>query len=153
MKTLTIQLNGLLGAWSTAPKSEWRLTKQSPQPSHIVGLLACCMGLGREDDWLELRSLRIAVRTKTDIPPETMRDYHTLKDAVTNDGNPGRSVITQREYIITPSYIVDISGDDAIIDNVSIAVRYPVWQPYLGRRCCVPSTPLVIPVNERVIVH
>jgi CRISPR system Cascade subunit CasD len=147
MKTLTIQLNGLLGAWSTAPKSEWRLTKQRPQPSHVIGLLACCMGLSREDDWLELRSLKIAVRAKTDTLPETMRDYHTVKDAVTNDGTPGRSVITQREYIVAPSYIVDISGDDAIIDTLSHSVRYPVWQPYLGRRCCVPSTPLIMPVQ------
>jgi CRISPR system Cascade subunit CasD len=112
------------------------------------------MGLGRDDDWGDLKTLTIAVHDTTDTQGETMdcstpvrvvrmRDYHTVKDAVTNDGSPGRSVITQREYAIAPSYRVDITGNDAIIAKVAEAVRKPVWQPYLGRRCCVPSAPLV----------
>jgi CRISPR system Cascade subunit CasD len=140
MSKLTFELNGVLGAFGNAPKAEYRLTKSTPQRSHIIGLIACCMGLGRDDDWGELKELKVKVNGQSE---EILRDYHTVRGAVTNDGTPDRNVITQREYLCSPTFTVTVSGGSSLIDKVRDALRKPVWQPYLGRRCCVPSSPLV----------
>lgn len=118
-----------------------RLTQYAPTHSAVIGMIACAMGIPRGESIAHLEALQMRVIGVAGGVPE--QDFQTVRDAVTNDGTAGRNAITTRHYI--PDYCaeVELTGEDALIDAVEQAIRFPRWQLYVGRRANVPDRPLV----------
>ena len=134
-------MSGMMAGWSDAPRLRYRLTSPVPHRSAIIGMLAAAMGIPRGDDLSLFDDLEISVADCA--TPELMSDFQTIRNAVTYDGAAGRSAITHRHYVVDPCVTVVVSGDDALIQRIKGALKCPHWQPYLGRRNCVPSQPLI----------
>lgn len=148
MKTILIKLSGPLQAWGTKSYFEKRKTDNHPSKSAIVGMLMCCAGYGREDTEIikKYNSLEFAVRV--DSPGFLLRDFHTAhkykKDLDMDNVYRGecldRTYLTNRYYLEDATFLVGISHeDDTFIDNIYEDLRYPYYQPYMGRK----SLPLV----------
>jgi CRISPR system Cascade subunit CasD len=77
MNTLLLRLEGPLQAWGLRAHWGERDTADAPTKSGVLGLLACALGLRRDD--FELRTLSEALRmgVRVDLPGTLLRDYHT----------------------------------------------------------------------------
>lgn len=136
---LTLTLSGPLAAYGDSPRLQHRLTGPAPTRSAVIGLLRCALGIPRDQSSPELDQLNIAVEEARSTGQEA--DFHTVRDAVTYDGNLGRNIITTRHYLVESSATVTIDGPG--LDALASALARPQWQLYLGRRCCVPDRPVL----------
>ena len=112
---LVLRLEGVLQSWGERAKWDDRDSASMPSKSGIVGLLACAMGLERED-------------------PE-----------ITANGgkrSPG-TIISKRIYLQDASFLVVIAADALWHDRIAAALKAPKWCVYLGRKTCVPSRPVL----------
>ena len=64
MSTLLLRLAAPLQSWGLESKFDTRQTGREPTKSGIVGLLACALGIARDDQaaLAELNALAIAIR-------------------------------------------------------------------------------------------
>jgi CRISPR-associated protein Cas5/CasD subtype I-E len=84
---------------------------------------------------------------RIDVPGIRWWDYHTVGAGTamriaTGKTKPG-PMLTRREYLCDASFLVALRGDPGIVAELVAAVRNPRWAPYLGRKCCPPSRPLL----------
>lgn len=148
--TLFLRLEGALQAWGDQQsKFVIRRTAEAPTKSGVIGMLCGALGVPRSEapeKWLPtLGALRMGVRM--DRPGIRWWDYHTIGAGMqmrTAEGKekPG-AMLTRREYLCDASFLVSLQGEPDLIRDLEAAVRAPVWAPYLGRRCCPPSRPLL----------
>jgi 5-methylcytosine-specific restriction endonuclease McrA len=54
------------------------------------------------------------------------------------------AVVSQRLYLSDASFLVALLGNTRTVGDVAGALRDPRWPPYLGRKACVPSSPIFI---------
>ena len=147
MTTITLTLSAPMASFSSQPRLQHRLTQLTPTKSAIIGMIACAMGLGRDDSYDHLNTLTVSVIDVAGGKPE--QDFQTVHDAVTNDGSAGRAAITSRHYIPDYRAVVELTGDDDLITDVTHALQFPHWQLYLGRRAHVLDRPLITIIGEK----
>jgi len=150
--TLFLRLEGPLQSWG-AQESKFvvRRTSEAPTKSGVTGMLCAALGVSRlraAEQWLSrLGALRMGVR----IDRRGVRwwDYHTVgagMDMRIAEGEgktkPG-AMLTRREYLCDASFLVALQGEPTLIDELIAALKAPRWTPYLGRKCCPPSRPLL----------
>lgn len=155
--TLVIRLAGPVQSWGSVSEFNRRDTGAAPTKSGIVGLLAAAQGRRRTDPIDDLVSLRLGIRI--DEPGTVLRDYHTVSDfrgrpllsaAVSAAGvqkatsPPKLTHVTQRFYLQDAVFVAGVTGEAGLITGIAEALRRPAFPLALGRRCCVPSQPLVI---------
>lgn len=134
MKTLLLKFSGPLQSWGTTSNFETRHTDRYPSKSAVIGLIAGCLGYRRdEDDKIQpLNQLDFGVRIDQD--GGMLRDYHIAKK-YKNTGALDRTYVTNRYYLEDGVYVVAIGHeDDAWMDHIQQALRYPYFQPFMGRR-------------------
>lgn len=149
MRFLQITLSSPLQSWGERAKWDSRDTAKLPTKSGIIGLLGCCMGLERENRRLSelCSSLHMAVRVKKQ--GMVMTDFHTVQAPngqrfpAAGGGLRGETIITPRQYLQDAVFDVFLWGDESVLDECNQAMLHPVWSPYLGRKSCVPSIPLL----------
>lgn len=142
MSTLLLRLAGPLQAWGIDSHFNTRQTGTAPSKSGVIGFLAAALGLRRDGDLSSLRALRFGIRT--DQPGTLLRDFQTVHI-------PKREApeITYRYYLADAVFLAGLqSGDGAFLQKLADALRTPVWAPYLGRRSCPPTQPLVLGIRE-----
>lgn len=148
--TLFVRLEGPLQAWgSHESKFVIRRTREAPTKSGVIGMLCAALGVSRReaaDAWLpQLCGLQMGVRL--DQPGVRWWDYHTVGAGMEMRTAEGRSraepILTRREYLCDASFLVALQGDPELIATLEEALRAPRWTPYLGRKCCPPSRPLL----------
>ncbi|MDI6705225.1 MAG: type I-E CRISPR-associated protein Cas5/CasD [Bacillota bacterium] len=150
---LFLRLEGILQSWGERARWDTRDTASVPTKSGVIGLLTCAMGIPREDvRLLQLEKvLRMGVRV--DFPGLWIEDYHTVKGYIQNaEGNVKKeeeTKITPRRYLQDASFLVVMQGDKNIIRQCGEALRRPVWQMFLGRKCCVPTSPILEGLNSK----
>lgn len=154
MKSLVLRLEGPLQAWATQSKLAIRDTDREPSKSGVIGLLAAALGVERNDDAGIARLCSLSMAVRVDRPGSLLRDYHTagggtfrgskkyVADGVDN------CIPTSRYYLQDACFTVVFSGDDALVEELAVAVRSPHWPLFLGRRACPPSTPLFLGVED-----
>lgn len=157
MKHLALFLRAPLQSWGVSGKFGERPTMSFPSKSGVLGLLAAATGIDRSDDaWLERAAkMRFSVRAYRTGP--RLSDYHTVgggydKDhprerrcipAKAEDGKPGNTALTRREYLQESVFGVVLSGDDdSFLERIANGVQDPVWGVWLGRKSCVPTEPV-----------
>jgi len=148
--TLFMRLEGPLQSWGERARWSVRDTAPEPTKSGVVGLLACALGLNRDDD---LRRLSAGVRLgiRCDRPGALLIDYHTVVGGVmsaegkikinANTREP-ETVVSWRHYLCDASFLAAVQADPQLIAQMAEAVQRPRWPVYLGRKSCPPSRPL-----------
>lgn len=148
MKIMLMRLEGVLQSWGDRSRWDHRDTADMPTKSAVIGLLGCAMGIVRGDPWLSetAKLLRMAVRA--DRTGMLMTDFHTVQSRIgklpSSEGKPRSDTLcTPREYIQDACFTVFLSGDETRLITCYEALRHPVWVPYLGRKNCPPTRPLM----------
>lgn len=148
---LILKLQGVMQAWGEHTFEGLRPSTNFPTRSALVGLLAACLGIDRNNRKQQqalANSFLYAVRQdETEHKLVKMMDYHTVKDA--REDYVGlkshETIITQREYLLDAVFTVAIWNTDAAeysLDQLKVAVCQPRYTPFLGRRSCPITRPL-----------
>lgn len=153
MNTLFMRLESPLQSWGYDARFVTRTTALEPTKSGVVGLICACAGYGRKEAKQHLsvlNDLRMGVRI--DRAGKVMTDYQTVSLLDDNGRKTARTADektpqkdteeTFREYLSDASFLVALQGNKDTLESVKAVIHNPVFTPYLGRKCCVPSTPL-----------
>jgi len=150
---LAFRLEGPLQSWGERGRWTIRDTANEPTKSGVIGLIAACLGWGIEND-AEISELARAVRlgVRVDRPGRGLVDFHTVVGGVmsaagkikkTETTKEPEVVVSRRAYLADASFLVVLSGSRDRLDRLEKAMHDPVWPPFLGRKSCPPSVPIV----------
>ncbi len=144
MMTVLLRLEGPLQSWGSQGRFALRDTDRTPTKSGVLGLVACAMGIERDDSAAlkKLRSLRMAVRV--DRPGTLLRDYHTVgggtfRSRPHNLYGSKATAVTERYFLQDASFLVGLEGTRSLVEAVGSALENPRWPLSLGRRSCTPA--------------
>lgn len=162
---IILKLQGPMQAWGGHTFEDRRPSHDFPTRSGLVGLLAACLGLERDDHaGLEAldRSVVFAVRgdqrtlaweefgqtRSRRIEPAKLIDYHTIREARRANRAPkeGETVQSWREYLHDCVFTVALGVTAQATVNladIEAALNRPAYTPFLGRRSCPISRPLM----------
>ncbi len=173
---LLLRLEGPLQSWGVRSRWSRRDTGPEPTKSAVIGLLGCAAGIRRPDwrsnaepdrtleEWDQ--ALRFGVRI--DRPGTIGTDYHTvqgrhwqadgkMKTALSASGarwekamhEPPHTEITWRDYLHDAAFLVALASDDhKLLQELEGHLARPKWAPYLGRKACVPSCPILVGLTD-----
>ena len=143
-----------------------RVTRDYPGRSMITGLLGNALGYDHRDtDALQALQGRIDYAAREDRRGKLLRDYQTvdlsqdfMQEGWTThgvvQGRAGAKAtregthIRYRHYIADAVYTVALTLDSTEaqpdMDCVERALRMPVRPLFIGRKCCLPATPILL---------
>lgn len=167
---LVFRLNGPMAAFGDIAVGERRSLWDVPSKSGVLGLLAACLGLDRNDDAAHTAlhdDLGFAVRV--DNAGNILRDFHTAQTPTEASREKrrraGLPLSTARDQLSCGSlytvvsnrlYRAEVAVTVALwvrpqrqrdLDALSQALRQPHFVPYLGRKSCplgAPPCPTVV---------
>jgi CRISPR system Cascade subunit CasD len=145
LRGVALRLHGPLQAWGGPVVGDNRPTLPFPTRSGVLGLVAGCIGIPRSDT---ARLLSLAdgtrVHVRVDAPGTPLVDDQTIQ------GNPNASptrqtIQSKRTYLCDASFVaVVVPGPHGSLQEMVEALARPTFAPFLGRRACVPSSPLLL---------
>ena len=155
---LILKLQGVMQSWGGHTYEDLRHSELFPTRSALIGLLAACLGIDREEkDKLKALNASLRITVRSDDPPDDRQlikitDYHTIEGARTVKG-PARKNLTptRREYLCDACFTValeHIDQADFRLGGIKTALQNPVFTPFLGRRACPLSRPLYEDIVE-----
>lgn len=139
MKFLTLRMTGALQSWSPSSRFTTRTAGRYPTLSGTAGIVLSALGYDRDNPQgiAELAGIKQAVRI--DTPGAILRDYHTV------EYKPGQKKLTDRYYLQDAKfyallYFPEEKSD--FLERAAEAMKSPTNILYLGRKSCIPSTPI-----------
>lgn len=171
---LAFLIHSPMQAWGASSRFPRRDTLPHPTKSGIIGMIAAALGIDKfsatEAAELEpLRQLRLATyaiprpdRWGKNLPVNRLQDFHTIgggydskkpaeKEHLPRKAGGGSSpnaVITRRDYLLDSCFLIALSGDRRTLEKIPPALANPTWGTWLGRKCCIPSVPVVAQMND-----
>jgi CRISPR system Cascade subunit CasD len=147
---LILHLQGVMQSWGGHTYEDYRPSMLFPTRSALVGLLAACLGIERNDcEKMKAlsESFHYAVRAdEMSYPIRKLTDFHTVREARKVDGSPNKNpVVSRREYLCDASFTVALHLSDNPAFAMEVLIRHlrkPVYTPFLGRRSCPMGVPL-----------
>lgn len=160
MKYLTLWLEAPLQAWGYDSKFDLRATFEFPTKSGVLGLLMAASGdSGAQEELLarlaDSSLLAIAYLPNNTEKESQLRDYHMVGNGYDekdqwqslliprkSDGTKavgGGAKRTYRFYLQNHFFAVVIGLPDDLAEKFAAALQKPVFDLFLGRKCCVPS--------------
>jgi len=140
--TLLIQIAGPMQSWGLSSRFAERDTATEPTKSGIVGLICASLGRGVSEPISDLTRLPLGIRV--DREGKMRYDYQTAEDVMTAEGGT-KTVPSKRYYLSDAVFLAGIeSADLAVLEQIALALKRPVWQVFLGRKSYLPSRPLFI---------
>lgn len=162
---ILLWLEGPLQSWGHDSKFGRRDSLDFPTKSGILGLLCCARGAdGEQAEWLapftslDMKVSAFAPKSKNGRQPihhPLLCDFHmvgsgydekdpweTLHIPKKEDGGKavgGGTKMTYRYYVQDMAYAVALQIPISFQDDIVTALQRPVWDLYLGRKCCVPT--------------
>ena len=150
---LALYLDGPMQSWGYESRLNRRTTLSYPTRSGVLGMLCAALGADRSDRKAldELANLRMEVYSFS--APSRWMDYHTVGGGYdskaerqfmprkANAATP-QTVLTDREYLANAKFGVLLYGDAGLLARCEAALRDPVWGVWLGRKCCIPASPI-----------
>lgn len=145
-------------------KFDRRETLSFPSRSAVTGLVAAALGVAHDDRpalarLAQLRLESVAFREKMGV---LLEDYHTA-----GGGYPGNSadipvsasrkshpVVTQRHYFADGKFGAVLAGPSGFLEEIGQALRDPVWGGWIGRKHCIPTTPVfqgIFPAEQEAL--
>jgi len=150
---IALRLEGALQSWGDHSKWDERDSGDFPTKSGIVGLIACAMGLSREDERITALAQSFMVAVRADRPGIRVIDFNTVmgNPLHTAEGKRTQSastIVSHRHFLADASFLVLIEPAPEWIGPIVDSLRRPKWPIYLGRKSCVPSRPVFECVTE-----
>lgn len=170
-KALAIYLEGPLQSWGVSSRFRARATESFPTKSGILGLIAAALGIDKRID-NEAERLRPIADLAFDVyrvgqeirqlATQRLLDFQTVgggwydqwrenkNDHIAKMSVPRKAkirvpfgtVITERTYLSDAKFIAILRGNSAVLRQCAEALENPCWGVWLGRKCCIPSSPL-----------
>ena len=149
MNLIVLRLEGVMQSWGESSKWNHRASSRMPTKSGVIGMIACAMGLEREDNANVELNNAITMAVRADRPGKLVTDFQTVTGfpLLTIDGKPrsnGNTFISRREYLQDACFTVILKVDAGWADRIIEALQNPVWPIYLGRKSCIPSRPILV---------
>lgn len=167
-KFLALRLEGPLQAWGLDSEFNIRNTHSMPTKSAIAGMICAAFGYprGSEQEKKLLQELLHCPLTTIRIPRKLMikrgtkekilemrrmQDFHTIRNTVKAQANTEKEYkkkdikethLTTRYYLNDASFGAVLSGPSNLLQEVADALKDPVWGVWLGRKTCVPTSPV-----------
>jgi CRISPR system Cascade subunit CasD len=157
---LLLRLDAPLMSFGGTVVDQINPTREFPGRAMLAGLFGNALGY-RHGDAAELSSLQSRLRwaAREDHPGKPFMDYQTvnldadfMQKGWTTRGSPeGRrggdnaTTIRYRHYLADAIYLVAVTlseGEGVDVAALDAAVRRPARPLFIGRKCCIPSTPL-----------
>lgn len=137
-------------SWGGHTYEDYRPSSLFPSRSGLIGLLAACLGIDRQDNARQQAlsdSFIFAVRSdESKHPVRKVIDFHTVMDARKVDGTVNKNpVVSRREYLYDICFTVAMQfreGACFSLEAVKKDIQCPVYTPFLGRRSCPLGQPL-----------
>ena len=168
---LALWLDAPLQSWGFESRYERRHTGMFPTKSGVLGLICASMGASKGSDRERevlaafADSGMVTVRfprcfrsgRNPDLWQERrvrrLTDYHTIRNTRTADNPTPRkdqTVQSWRDYLMDARFIVLLPGSVRMVEEVAAALLDPMWGVWLGRKSCVPSSPVLVREDERL---
>ena len=160
---LSLLLDGPMQSWGFSSQFRFRTTGLYPTKSGVIGILAAAMGIDKYSSRAaeeisklsELKMVSIALPrndclySDSQAEPSLLIDYHTVKETKSADNKKLLNAVqTMRHYLCDRRFGILLTGDSNLLHQVAEALKNPRWGIWLGRKCCIPSTPLFVEVAQ-----
>lgn len=156
---LVLRLEGPIQSWGFDSQYSRRDTALFPTKSGVAGICCAAFGLKRgcaeEKSFLEefnqIKMTSISLPRKCGektLQVRRLHDYHTVMNTRKADGKLKESHITHRFYLSDALFGVLLEGASSFLNRIAEALSDPVWGVWLGRKCCIPSAPLLAGITN-----
>lgn len=130
-----------------------------PSYSGIFGLLCACNGINKSrnyDKYLELYNSIKYISSFSIKDFDLLEDYQSIGGGYDKEddfeknmtpksvnNNDQKTQLTTKEYLEDADFciIIEFNNADKINEFIN-NMQNPIWMPYFGRACCIPSTKL-----------
>lgn len=152
MSILVMRLEGQKQSWGEQCKWSYRDSAALPTKSGVIGLISCALGLERGDpEILALhKQLKMGVRADRKGMPQV--DFQTAfaeqQYLANRKTAPNATVVQYKTYLDDACFTVFLEGERPLLDRIAAALEEPKWPYYLGRKCCIPSTPVFREIKD-----
>lgn len=158
---LALLLDGPMQSWGHTSRFERRTTALHPTRSGVFGIIAAALGIDKyapdeaaqlaRFDALRVTTLKFDKRNGRgrELPIQRLEDYHTVTGIRRASGkvDEDATVQTYRHYLLDARFGVLIEGPSVLLEGIAAALRNPRWGVWLGRKCCLPASPLLVAVS------
>ena len=147
-KHLALRLDGPFQSWGASSRFDRRRTETAPTKSGVVGMLCAALGVDRDSPHEPERVAELAEFDMTTVKLRqrgpVLEDFHTVQDTRIADTGKKRKhpVVSHRQYLQDSAFGVILSGSGELAERCAAALRNPRWGLFLGRKSCIPSTPV-----------
>jgi len=158
---LALLLDGPMQSWGHTSRFERRTTLLHPTRSAILGVIAAALGIDKHgpteaEHLARFSALRITVvtlprrsRRDGDLLIQRLEDYHTVTGIRRASGkvDDDATVQTYRHYLLDARFGALLEGSSDRLHEIAAALRNPKWGIWLGRKCCLPASPVLVAVK------
>ena len=159
MQYLLLYLQGPLQSWGADSRFDLRETLPYPTKSGIYGMLLAASGDSGSQTGILARMASapmsvFSFKSKAD-PSGRLRDFHMVGNGFKendkwqslmiprkSDGTKavgGGAKLTYRYYLLDKTFAVLLEFPDDLAERFAAALMNPVYDLYLGRKCCAPT--------------
>jgi len=147
-KTLLLKTEGM-SAYGLQTFDVHRRVNHFPTRSAVIGLLGAALGIERSEfQQLHQLSQRLTIAVQVNNVGEKITDYHTVQNFRSPQGKIQKGTKpTFREYWCDSEHSFAITADTDLIEKLAVAVKFPVFTLFQGRKSC----PLMRPLFENIV--
>ena len=138
-KKLKLVCSAMLQSWrirSLGPSQ--RYTELAPTKSGIIGMIACALGYERDDKRIDV------LTNSTELYLDVKNSGSMLESATINSID----TLIDKEYLVGRRFVLYLISDEETLNKIQAALKAPVWQYYLGSKCCIPAEPVSQGISE-----
>jgi CRISPR system Cascade subunit CasD len=150
---ISLMLQSPMQSWGFDSQYNRRSTGMMPTKSAIIGM--CCAAAGADrgselereiiDEFAKVHMTSLVIPRLIkgkDVCVRRLVDYHIVQDTRKANGKIKDSHITNREYLTDSGFGVVLCGDICFLKKLEGWLKDPVWGIWLGRKACIPSSPV-----------
>lgn len=155
MSTLLLRLQGPMQSYGLQSAFNIRDTASEPTKSAVLGIICAALGIGYRQETaygLTLGELnKLKVHARIDRHGVVKPDFHTAKNVPKiGENSIKETVVTRRFYIYDADFRVAVEGDRNVLQTIKDALLNPRWFMYIGRKSCVPASPVYYSGPEEI---
>lgn len=161
MEFVLFQIQAPIISYGNVARGDLRSSDNYPSKSAITGLIGSALGIRYEDTDRALKLANaLSVNVEVHSYGDLLVDYHTIQTIDTSVSKiiprtrkdeielathkTASTKVTNREYYTESLFVVSVylKNDDFTLDEIVNAINYPTFPLFIGRKACVPSSPL-----------
>lgn len=163
-KYILLRMRAPLQSWGGESFSyKYRGTIRHPTLSGVLGLICCALGVNTSKNKAFLGELvnNISMDVFCYKQGKILKDYQTagtghkdLRKIPTNCFSKPveakvRGNIYHKEYLQSSDFcvILEVKSEE-LANKISLGLREPKWMPSLGRKACIPTTPIFVGMRD-----